>query len=69
MYEIPVHTRILTRCYQKAKNSYITLITTFGIIYIFGKYFGRFRPESSEIQFPVPVKPEPKQEFEIPVPD
>jgi hypothetical protein len=30
---------------------------------------GKFRPESGEIQFPVPVKPEPEQGFEIPVPD
>ena len=32
---------------------------------------GEFRPESGEIQFPVPVtvKLEPKQGFEIPVPD
>ena len=29
---------------------------------------GKFRPESGEIQFPVPVKPEPEQVFEIPVP-
>ena len=30
---------------------------------------GIFWPESGEIQFPVPVKPEPEQGFEIPVPD
>jgi hypothetical protein len=37
---------------------------------MFGKInSGKFRPESSEIQFPVPVKPEPEQVFEIPDPD
>ena len=30
---------------------------------------GKFRPKSGEIQFPVPVKPEPNQGFEIPVQD
>ena len=30
---------------------------------------GKFRPESIEIQFPVPVKTEPEQGFDIPVPD
>jgi hypothetical protein len=29
----------------------------------------KFLPESKETQFPVPVKPEPEQCSEIPVPD
>ena len=30
---------------------------------------GKFQEESGEILFPVPVKPEPEQGFEIPVRD
>ena len=51
-------------------NAYLTIINTFFHKIIFPeKNSGKFRPESGKIEFPVPVKPEPEQGFEIPVPD
>ena len=72
MYEVAENTGILTECNRNVKTifSNFTFNEPFLKKIFFWKFkSGKFRPKSGEIQFPVTVKLEPEQGFEISVPD
>jgi hypothetical protein len=75
IYEIPVYTGILTRGSRNVENilqnSHVCLkwISALNKLIVGKINSGKFRPESGGIQFPVPVRPEPEQGYEFPVPD